>query len=155
MASPLLTIETLAPEIPTIDIDGVAYELALPEDFGLREEAANGRLLRRAAKLLEQVENQEADELTDARTAELEKLLSDFMAVILRAPTKVRAKLRFRQKMAIAAAFTQVVTKAPTSSRRTPNRSRSTSASSPRASAPRTARATGSESRSASSRRLS
>ncbi len=155
MSKPLLTLETLAPDDrPTVTIDDVEYDLALPEDFGLREEAENGRLVRKAAEILKSIEATEDVQLEQAMVAELEQLLSGFLEVILRAPADVRGRLGFRQQLAIVEAFTQVVTSRAARSPRSPGR-RSTSASSPRACRRRTARATGSRSRSASSPRSS
>lgn len=151
MTTPLLTIETLAPDPIYVAIDGTDYELARPEDFGLREEAENARLLRKAARVLERVEASKRETLTPKLEKELEALLDGFIAVILRAPEPVRKRLRFRQQMAIVQLFTTAVSVAATTSR-IPRPSRSTSARSPRSSARRTARATGSRSRSASSR---
>lgn len=155
MATPLLTLETLAPDDrPTVEIDGVAYELAMPDDFGLRQEAENSRLLRRAAELMKAVEASEGVDLDAPTISQLEELLAGFLEQILRAPAKVRARLGFRQQLAIAQAFTEVVsTRAATTP--TSRRRRSTSASSRRASARHTGRATGSRSRSASSPRSS
>jgi hypothetical protein len=157
MAKPLLTLETLAPDIdarPTVQIDNVAYELAMPEEFGLRQEAENARLLRTAARLMKEVDASSSEDLAEATANELEELLSGFLAVILKAPHEVRDRLRFRQKLAIAQAFTRVVSQR-TAAAPKPPRSRSTSASSRRGSARRTARTPGSTSRSASSRRSS
>lgn len=150
MTTPLLTIETLAPDPIFVAIDGTDYELARPEDFGLREEAENARLLRKAARVLDRVEASKRETLTPKLEKELTALLDDFIAVILRAPAPVRKRLRFRQQMAIVQLFTTAVSVAATTSQ--VRRSRSTSARSPRSSARRTARATGSRSRSASSR---
>lgn len=153
MAKPLLTLETLAPDRPTIAIDDAEYELAHPGDFSIREEAENARLLRKATDMLERARAEGEDLELDAQLeAELEELLDGVVAVILKAPEPVRAKLRWRQKLAVISAFGAAVTPAAAAPRGKALR-RSTSASSRPASRQRTGRATGSTSLAASSSR--
>ena len=48
---PILDLSTLEPERPTVLIDGQAYELAVPGDFGLAEQARLARLQKRVGAL--------------------------------------------------------------------------------------------------------
>lgn len=153
MGKPLLTLETLAPDRPTIAIDGAEYELALPGDFSIRDEAENARLLRKGMAMLERAQADEGrDEIDQETNDELEDLLGGVVDVILKAPFTVKSRLRWRQKLAIIQAFSAAVTPAAPAPR-TETESRSTSASSKPASRRRTGRGTGSGSLAASSSR--
>jgi hypothetical protein len=48
---PILTLETVAPERPTIQIDGIAYRLAFTQDFTLRQNLRMARLGERANEI--------------------------------------------------------------------------------------------------------
>lgn len=151
MGKPLLTLETLAPDRPTIAIDGTEYELAMPGEFSLRQEAENARILRKGTALLERAQKEAGETLEPKLEADVEELLGEVTAVILHAPPEVLGRLHWRQKLAVIQAFEQAVPSAATTPRNRP--SRSTSASSRPGSRRRTGRATGSGSRRTSSSR--
>jgi hypothetical protein len=48
---PILTLDTIAPERPTIRIDGLDYRLPLYEDFALWQHSRLAKLSRRAGEL--------------------------------------------------------------------------------------------------------
>jgi hypothetical protein len=153
MGKPLLTLETFAPDHPTIVIDKVEYELALPGDFSIRDEAENARLLRKGTAMLERAQAGGPEDTVDEELeAELEALLGGVVDVILKAPAEVRAKLKWRQQLAIIQAFSAAVAPAAAAPR-TATESRSTSAGSTPGSRRRTARPTGTASLAASSSR--
>ncbi len=99
-AQPLISLSTLAPERPTIAIDGTPYELALPEDFGLKEQAQLRKLHRQIAPI------QSKDDPTDDEIAIMAQALDRLVGLVLPGlPEAVRGKLRDAQKLAILQAF--------------------------------------------------
>lgn len=152
MPAPILTLETLEPDRPTVEIDGVIYDLAVPDDFGLLESARLAAVMRRATAVEVDAKALPLDvPLEQAQIDRLDQLLSDSVAMILRAPTEVRARLNSSQKAEVLAAFAPATTARATSPRKSTARSaRSTSAKRSRSSKPRTAPRTGTRCRSAS-----
>lgn len=101
MPKHLLDLSTLEPDRPTIGIDGVAYELAVPDDFGLAAGARIDRLQRRLAAL----RAQDAD-MSEANLQGLAETLDELLALLVPGlPSEVKAKLRDQQKMRIMAVF--------------------------------------------------
>jgi hypothetical protein len=125
MSKPLLDFETLAPERPTIRVDGVAYEMALLGDFGLREQARLARLLAKATEIEKAVADHHAvqvgdpeidqalaalDALGEEQAAEVVAYLDEVVEVVLpHCPANVRARLSERQQRAILEAFMPAV----------------------------------------------
>ena len=149
MTKPLLDFTTLAPDRPTVRIDGIEYELALLDDFGIREQARLAGLLRQAAALETEVEAMPALEptgnaATDAALATLGPLSDDqaervaafidqVVGVILHAPAEVRARLSEPQKRLIIVTFMPTVQRPAAPNQAMPAKpSRSTSAASRR-----------------------
>lgn len=152
MGKPLLTLETLEPDRPTVAIDGVPYELALPDDFGLIESARLGRLMAQAKQAeVDALAMNDTDVLAEAAIDALERLLDGVVGMILRAPDEVRARLNSGQKLEVLAAFGPAVEgrAAPSVPTRRSART-STSARQSPSSRRRTARPTGTACRSVS-----
>lgn len=101
MATQLLDLSTVDPERPLVAIDGVSYEMQLPDDFGLVELARLQRLQRKVADIMGHT-----DDLSDGDVQSMAAALDGFATLVLPSvPTDVRAKLRDAQKMAIIEAF--------------------------------------------------
>lgn len=99
---PLLELSTLSPERPNIVIDGTAYELAVPSDFGLREQARLLRLQRAVEPL------QGADDPSDEEVEAAAQALEEITRLLVRgAPAEVLARLTDGQRIQIAQAFTE------------------------------------------------
>lgn len=110
MTQPLLTLETLVPDRPYINIDGSRYELALPDDFGILQSARMARLLRVARETEDAAAAAPKDGPIDASVIKaLEDIVDEQLALILYAPDEVRARLSDKQKLEIIAAFTPAV----------------------------------------------
>ena len=102
MSKNLLDISTLEPDRPTVTIDGVAYEMAVPEDFGLAQQARLGRLHRRISSV-----HLDADSLSEADISATETALDELVSLILPTlPAEIRAQLRDVHKRGILQAFT-------------------------------------------------
>lgn len=102
MPKPLLTFETLAPERPTIAIDGAAYELAAPEDFGIMDQARLSRLQKRVNEFAG------GADISDEDAAMLVDALDQLVILILPSlPADVRGRLRDGHKLQIIQAFSQ------------------------------------------------
>ena len=112
-SGPLLTLETLEPQRPFLTIDGTAYDLAVLADFGLVEQARLARLMAEAASIdtantaagADAPLTREQEVLADRAIA----LLNEAVAMVLRAPADVLAKLSQPQKIAILNAFLPTV----------------------------------------------
>lgn len=151
MPSPLLTLETLEPDRPTIRIDGAEYELALPDDFGLIESARLARLMRQATEAQKAAEDLPADASLEGEALDgLERVLDGTLAMILRAPADVLARLNSSQKVAVIAAFGPAMEDRAALSAKGPRSDRSTSARRSRSSKRPTGRRIGTACRSAS-----
>lgn len=159
MADPLLTLQTLDPERPTIRVDGVLYDLALPDDFGLIESARLARVLDRTRQAEEDVVKAPDDALSDEATGRLAELLDAMLGLIVRGPVgktgglppAVVARMNSGQKLQVLAAFDPAVRTAATEPGPSKRRSgRSTSVKQSPSSKRRTARRTGTACRSAS-----
>jgi len=137
-AGPLLTLETLEPQRPFITIDATPYELAVLGDFGLKEQARLARLMADATAI--DAENAKASdgqatELTREQEALADRaiaLLDEAVAMIVRAPAEVLAKLNQSQKIAILQAFLPAVQAMAAPRKPEDHRSPSTSAGSRR-----------------------
>lgn len=98
---PILDLSTLEPERPTVLIDGQAYELAVPGDFGLAEQARLARLQKRVGALTggEEVP-------PDEDIATLQAALTELVAMLLPdLPADVLGRLRDHHKLAIIRSF--------------------------------------------------
>lgn len=118
----LLDLSTLAPERPTVRIDGAVYAMALPTDFGLVEHARLQRLQAKAAAL------QALTDPSDEDVADLARVVDDLAALVLPGlPAEVRARLGDMQRLAIVQAFRaalgQAATPAPAAAAPRPTRS--------------------------------
>jgi hypothetical protein len=101
----LLDLSTLAPERPTIGIDGTAYEMAVPADFGVLERTRIDRLQAKVLKLGD-IPEDESDEDADERSRALQRVLTSFAALVLPdVPADVRDKLTDNQLLGIMQAF--------------------------------------------------
>ena len=103
------------PDRPIVAIDGTAYEMAVPEDFGLRDRARFARL----AKRLKAISGSTSDaDISDEDIDTLVQSLSEAVSLILPGlPAEKRAKLRDGHLLAIVQAF---MAPAGTESRETP-----------------------------------
>ncbi len=100
MTQPLISLSTLAPERPTIVIDSIPYELALPDDFGLKEQAQ----LRKLHRQIEPIQSK--DDPSDDEISLMAQALDRLVGMLLPdLPESVRGKLRDGQKVAILRAF--------------------------------------------------
>lgn len=96
----LLDLSTLEPDRPLVKIDGKTYEMAIPDDFGIREMAR----LRKMGRRIQALEGQ--DELADEELDELAHALDECCAMALPGcPDEVRAKLTDTQKAKVVRAF--------------------------------------------------
>lgn len=140
-AGPLLTLDTLEPKRPFLTIDGEPYDLAVIGDFDLLERARLSRLMDEAtalqAEAAKDTTKRAFDELSEAQAKRVKKILDEAVAMVVRAPAAVLARLGTPQQLAVLAAFTPTL---QTGGRSGPGtKSRSTSARSSRASRPSTA----------------
>lgn len=144
-AGPILTLSTLEPKRPFLDIDGEPYELAVIGDFDLLERARLSRLMDDAnalqAEAAKDATKRAFDQLSEAQAKRVKRILGEAVAMIVRAPAPVLAKLTTPQQLAVLAAFTPTLQTGGRSGTGTKNRS--TSARSSRASRPSTALAHG------------
>ncbi len=136
MAQPILELSSLQPTRPFIRLDGVAYDLRVSGDFGIRELARYNYLTREA----EALQSEASDTISDDQAERLTRLLSEAVAIVWMAPPEIRDKLTDEQRLSVIAAFARTVSRAATPAKR---KSRSTSANSRRASARATASVTG------------
>jgi hypothetical protein len=109
----LINLDTLAPDRPTVRIDGQSYQLKRAEDFGLQD-WAEFQLLQSKAGYLEAIATgQENPE----DVADLSKMLRTMVRmVVLDAPDEVLERLNDAQRLALLQAFVGA-TKAPASPR--------------------------------------
>ena len=138
----LLDLSTLVPDRPFIRIDGKAFDLRVPEDFGLVGQAKVGRIMDRLGPLSARIADA-PESISEDDVEEASRLLSEACALLVDAPAEVLDRLNDQQRLAVVSAFTQAseTMKRPTPA---PNRaSRRTGARSSRASRPRTAPTTG------------
>ena len=116
MAEPtkhLLTLSTLEPDRPTVSINGVIYEMAVRDDFGLREQARFLRLEKRFTPL----QRKPLDEMTDDEITDLESMEREMVTLILPGlPGDVLAGLRENPGQAIIRAFTMATGENPATS---------------------------------------
>ncbi len=97
----LLDLSTLEPERPTIAVDGISYEMAVREDFGLLEQARYNRLQREADAIRDK-----GDDAAEDDALQMAGILDQIVALLVpHLPTDLRAKLRDQQKWSILAAF--------------------------------------------------
>lgn len=107
---PLLTLDTLARERPTIAIDGEAWPIALYDDFTLADIIAVERLNARLRAL-----DPTGEELTDREAADT---AAEIEAITLRVATIVLPgapveRLNHWQRKAVIAAFTRAASGTP------------------------------------------
>ena len=109
--SRVLTFDTLI-ERPTVAIDGVEYDMALPDDFGILALAKIDRMQRDLGLLMAR-----PDDLTDRELERIAGILDGLTALVLPdVPDERRGRLRDAQKLAVVQAFQREMT-----SRRTPS----------------------------------
>jgi hypothetical protein len=103
-AEPLLTLSTLAPKRPTVDIDGTHYELNVMNDFGLRDQ----QRLTHDGREYQALFSAE-DELTTAQSARLDLLLERMYAMAWHKPLPrtIEAKLGDEQRAQVVVVFTR------------------------------------------------
>ena len=107
-ARPLLELSTLEPERPTVVIDGVAYSLALPEDFGLADQARLLRLQRRVERLVN------VDEFTDEEAEDAGRALREIAHMLLPdCPPQVLGRLKDQHIVRLLQVFTQAAGATP------------------------------------------
>lgn len=98
----LLDLDALAQvERPLVQIDGQKYELAVPQDFGLKDEAE----LRAIQKTIQVVgegplEAEQIEQIAQAIDKFVAKVLPDL-------PAETRAKLKDQQKVQILVVFSE------------------------------------------------
>jgi hypothetical protein len=107
---PILTLDTIAPQRPTIRVDGLDYRLPLYEDFSLWQHARLAKLSARAGELdaLALADGQEEPSLDD--WAELDRvsleLYGEMVAVLIPdLPAPTRQALALPQRQAIVREF--------------------------------------------------
>lgn len=104
---PLLELSTLAPERPHILIDGKRYEMAVPEDFGLIEQARFARLSR---QVNEMGLSQSLDSLDEEQAERVSGLLREMVASVLPGiPGEMLDKLTDQHALRIVEVFTKAV----------------------------------------------
>lgn len=119
MAKPILTISTLSPDRPEVSIDGRLYEMLLPEDFGLRDQA---KLRAMYAKWLD-LYDLDPEELTEEQAARLSELLREFVwMVIPGVAEESRERAKDRHLIPLMEAFGQAIGATPATPTQAPNR---------------------------------
>lgn len=100
MADPILSLTTLAPERPTVEIDGTLYELHVLDDFSIEEQhrlTVDGNEYDRLWS---------SENLTSKQEKRLSLLLNRMFEMVLIAPPEVKAKLNPSQRSQVVLAFT-------------------------------------------------
>lgn len=151
MATPLLSISTLAPDRPLVDIDGQFYELRARSDLGIVHFVQLEALMAQYGKLIEFVNA--GGEPTETDAAGLELAMDRLCRIFLTAPEDVQDRLNSQNRLAILQAFSEASKENAPPPTPTNRASRRTSAKSSRPSSASTAanRAPGSPSKSPSS----
>lgn len=102
MPDPLLELSTLAPERPTVLIDGKLYELATANDLGLGDQQFMFSRGRRLAELME------LPKLASAQAKELTMIVDKMLHLAVRdLPDAIAEKLSAMQKIQLVTAFTK------------------------------------------------
>lgn len=110
---PLLELSTLAPERPHIVIDGERYEMALPQEYGLLEQARMQRFQREALAAQEAIRRSPGD-VGEEMAARMSDMLRGMVAIVLPAlPEEVAAKLTDAHRLRIIEVFTRAVSPTP------------------------------------------
>jgi hypothetical protein len=111
-AKPVLDLDTLAPERPTVKIRtkenrrGKHYEIADLEDLSLQDRAELGRLQRTVHDLEPHVERAFNTDADDEVIGQFEDVIDRFLALAIRdLPQDVIAALKLGQKEALLQAF--------------------------------------------------
>lgn len=127
-AKPLLELSTLAPERPHITIDGERYPIALPEDYGLVDQAKMQRLQREALAAQEEIQHS-PDDVGEETATRMGDLLRRMVTMVLPGlPEEIAAKLTDAHRLRIIEVFMQAVSPAPNrQARRTRRRTGATS----------------------------
>jgi len=105
----LLSLSTLDPERPVIEIDGQNYECAVAEDFGVIQHTRLERLIRKAQQLRD-IAQAETDEDAEERAQEAEDACRKAVAIIMPTlPAAILAKLRLTHLFGIMKAYTDFI----------------------------------------------
>ena len=98
---PILDLSTLAPDRPKIRIDGVIYEIAVNDDFGILDSHRLERLRLPMAAYAD------IETPTEANIEAMSDALKEFTAMVVRDATpELMAKLTENQKLSILRVFT-------------------------------------------------
>ncbi len=104
----LLTIDTLTTIRQNIVVDGTAYEVLEPADFGIKKQA----VLYKVAKRIQDAFGDEGENMTDGDVELIQAQLTKFVdTVIPGLPGAVMDRLKDTHKMAIVQAFSEAVAK--------------------------------------------
>ena len=104
---PVLSLSTLAPDRPIVEIDGRNYEIATEGDLGL----VNSGRLDELRPTMVAFSNTKGDKRTPKVLAEMSDAFKTFVELIVRDCDKsVTDKLNDSQRMAIIGVFTDVTT---------------------------------------------
>lgn len=100
---PLLELSTLAPERPYITIDGQRYEMVIPDDFGLIEQAR----LQRLGRQVDDMRLNERD-VTEEEATRLGGMLREMVATVMPSlPEDVAGRLTDTMCLSIVTVFTE------------------------------------------------
>lgn len=114
MSKPLLSLSTLDPKRPTIEIDGQKYECAVAEDFGIVQHARLERLIREIRNVQGMSED-ETEEQAEERAIAAEGACRKAITIIMPdLPSELLAKLKLSHLLAILSAYTDFIQAAGT-----------------------------------------
>lgn len=119
MAKPLLSISTLAPDRPLIDIDGRFYELKARDDLGLEDLVQLDAFLQQYSVLIAFVQG--GGKPTKEDGAALDVAMDRLLRIFLDAPDAVQDKLLPSHRLSILLAFSEASPK-PAQTATQPNR---------------------------------
>lgn len=103
MAEPILTLSTLAPERPVIDIDGTFYSTQTREDMGLEDLVTLDAIMQRYYDLMFRVNAGAKLQRSDA--ADLSTALKEVVNLVVLAPPEILDKLHDSHRLATCLAF--------------------------------------------------
>ncbi len=119
---PALDLSTLAPDRPVIAIDGTKYEMKVPQDFGLVDQAR----MRKLQPVLQNFFDKGVDDCTDEEIEQAQDAMASFVEVLLLAPPEVCSNLSHAQREQIIVLFTKGLPSATEPPVKKPKRSRQT-----------------------------
>lgn len=138
MSDPALALSTLEPDRAYVTIDGKAYDLRTPMEFGLADQAKLERWQREWSKL--QADNAE---LSDEEIGRASKVLHDAVRMVLIDADRIIDKLTDSQCVAVLRVFPLAALRVQADAKTKSRRSQRTSRKSSRVSAVSTAPTTG------------